>query len=155
MGSQLCERFQSAKMSTAAEKSKPKKSTTKTTKKMEQAHPPSSVMIVKAIEDLKEKKGSSLASIKKYIGANYKVDLTKLSVHIRRALKSGIERRFKIAKAESKPKARPKTPKKIKTPSKKKAKPSKKATPKKAEKTKSVKKTATKKPIPKKAKKGP
>merc|ERR1712227_265145 len=112
MGSQLCERFQSAKMSTAAEKSKPKKSTTKTTKKMEQAHPPSSVMIVKAIEDLKEKKGSSLASIKKYIGANYKVDLTKLSVHIRRALKSGIEKktitasagmagRFKIAKAES------------------------------------------------------
>merc|ERR1711963_826607 len=99
----------SAKMSTAAEKSKPKKSTTKTTKKMEQAHPPSSVMIVKAIEDLKEKKGSSLASIKKYIGANYKVDLTKLSVHIRRALKSGIEKktitasagmagRFKIAK---------------------------------------------------------
>merc|ERR1712018_436711 len=84
VGSQLCERFQSAKMSTAAEKSKPKKSTTKTTKKMEQAHPPSSVMIVKAIEDLKEKKGSSLASIKKYIGANYKVDLTKLSVHIRR-----------------------------------------------------------------------
>merc|ERR1712080_631087 len=123
-----------------------------TTKKMEQAHPPSSVMIVKAIEDLKEKKGSSLASIKKYIGANYKVDLTKLSVHIRRALKSGIEKktitasagmagRFKIAKAESKPKAKPKT--------------SKKATPKKAEKTKSVKKTATKKPVPKKAKKGP
>merc|ERR1712172_15591 len=166
MGSQLCERFQSAKMSTAAEKSKPKKSTTKTTKKMEQAHPPSSVMIVKAIEDLKEKKGSSLASIKKYIGANYKVDLTKLSVHIRRALKSGIEKktitasagmagRFKIAKAESKPKAKPKTPKKVKTPSKKKTKPSKKATPKKAEKTKSVKKTATKKPVPKKAKKGP
>merc|ERR1712124_243421 len=147
MGSQLCERFQSAKMSTAAEKSKPKKSTTKTTKKMEQAHPPSSVMIVKAIEDLKEKKGSSLASIKKYIGANYKVDLTKLSVHIRRALKSGIEKktitasagmagRFKIAKAESKPKAKPKTPKRVKTPSKKKAKPSKKATPKKGRKNK-------------------
>merc|ERR1719367_1555542 len=89
-------------------------------------------MIVKAIEDLKEKKGSSLASIKKYIGANYKVDLTKLSGHIRRALKSGIEKktitasagmagRFKIAKAESKTKAKPKTPKKVKTPSKKKA----------------------------------
>merc|ERR1711972_215659 len=136
-----------AKMSTTAEKSKAKKSTTKTTKKMEQAHPPSSVMIVKAIEDLKEKKGSSLASIKKYIGANYKVDLTKLSIHIRRALKSGIEKktitasagmagRFKIAKAESKPKAKPKTPKK-------------------AEKSKSVKKTATKKPVPKKASKKP
>merc|ERR1711879_503393 len=130
MGSQLCSSFHTAKMSTTAEKSKAKKSTTKTTKKMEQAHPPSSVMIVKAIEDLKEKKGSSLASIKKYIGANYKVDLTKLSIHIRRALKSGIEKktitasagmagRFKIAKAESKPKAKPKTPKKVKTPSKK------------------------------------
>merc|ERR1712141_320818 len=129
--------------------SKAKKST-KTTKKMEQAHPPSSVMILKAIEDLKEKKGSSLASIKKYIGANYKVDLTKLSIHIRKALKSGIEKktitasagmagRFKIAKVESKPKA----------------KPTKKATPKKAEKTKSVKKTATKKPVPKKAAKKP
>merc|ERR1712156_1382853 len=105
-------------------------------------------MILKAIEDLKEKKGSSLASIKKYIGANYKVDLTKLSIHIRKALKSGIEKktitasagmaeRFKIAKVESKPKKKPKT--------------SKKATPKKAEKTKSVKKTATKKPVPKKA----
>merc|ERR1712088_246186 len=135
----------SANMS-AVDKSKAKKST-KTTKKMEQAHPPSSVMILKAIEDLKEKKGSSLASIKKYIGANYKVDLTKLSIHIRKALKSGIEKktitasagmagRFKIAKVESKPKAKPKTPKK-------------------AEKTKSVKKTATKKPVPKKAAKKP
>merc|ERR1712056_97187 len=151
-------------MGSAVDKSKAKKST-KTTKKMEQAHPPSSVMILKAIEDLKEKKGSSLASIKKYIGANYKVDLTKLSIHIRKALKSGIEKktitasgmagRFKIAKVESKPKAKPKTPKKVKTPSKKKAKPSKKATPKKAEKTKSVKKTATKKPVPKKAAKKP
>merc|ERR1712056_160218 len=113
----------SANMS-AVDKSKAKKST-KTTKKMEQAHPPSSVMILKAIEDLKEKKGSSLASIKKYIGANYKVDLTKLSIHIRKALKSGIEKRtitasagmagrFKIAKVESKPKAKPKTPKKVK-----------------------------------------
>merc|ERR1711992_196752 len=165
MGSQLCERFQSAKMSTAAEKSKPKKSTTKTTKKMEQAHPPSSVMIVKAIEDLKEKKGSSLASIKKYIGANYKVDLTKLSVHIRRALKSGIEKktitasagmagRFKIAKAESKPKAKPKTPKKVKTPSKKKAKPSKKATPKKGRKNKISRKQQRRSLFRRKQKKG-
>merc|ERR1712038_9496 len=122
MGSQLCWNCLSANMS-AVDKSKAKKST-KTTKKMEQAHPPSSVMILKAIEDLKEKKGSSLASIKKYIGANYKVDLTKLSIHIRKALKSGIEKktitasagmagRFKIAKVESKPKAKPKRPKKL------------------------------------------
>merc|ERR1712036_97008 len=88
-------------------------------------------MVVKAIEDLKERKGSSLAAIKKYIGANYKVDLAKVSVFIRKALKSGIEKktlvasagmggRFKIAKTESKPK--PKKIAKKATPSKKKAK---------------------------------
>merc|ERR1712226_406996 len=142
-------------MSTNVEKSaKPKKAKTTTKKVDAAAHPPSSVMVVKAIEDLKERKGSSLAAIKKYIGANYKVDLAKVSVFIRKALKSGIEKktlvasagmggRFKIAKTESKPK-----PKKI----------AKKATPKKAEKTKSSAKTKTakpKKPVAKKPTKKP
>merc|ERR1712061_790115 len=124
-------------------------------------HPPSSVMVQKAIEGLGEKKGSSLASIKKYIGANYKVDLTKMNVFIRKALKSGIEKktisasigmsgRFKLNKVESKPKAsKPKSTKKA-TPKKSTKKPAKKATPKKAEKTKTTKKTA-KKPLAKKA----
>merc|ERR1712117_369134 len=94
---------------------KPAKSTA--AKKVDAAHPPSSVMVQKAIEGLGEKKGSSLASIKKYIGANYKVDLTKMSIFIRKALKSGIEKksisassgmsgRFKLNKVESKPKLR-------------------------------------------------
>merc|ERR1711872_562158 len=85
-------------------------------KKVDAAHPPSSVMVQKAIEGLGEKKGSSLASIKKYIGANYKVDLVKMNIFIRKALKSGIEKksisassgmsgRFKLNKVESKPKA--------------------------------------------------
>merc|ERR1712157_455477 len=100
-----------------------------------------------AIEGLGEKKGSSLASIKKYIGANYKVDLTKMNIFIRKALKSGIEKksisassgmsgRFKLNKVESKPKAsaKPKSTKKA-TPKKSTKKPAKKATPKKAEKT--------------------
>merc|ERR1711991_248108 len=103
---------------------------------------------------LGEKKGSSLASIKKYIGANYKVDLVKMNIFIRKALKSGIEKksisassgmsgRFKLNKVESKPKAsaKPKSTKKA-TPKKSTKKPAKKATPKKAEKTKSAKKTA-------------
>merc|ERR1711997_804673 len=111
-------------------------------------------MVQKAIEGLGEKKGSSLASIKKYIGANYKVDLTKMNVFIRKALKNGIEKksisassgmsgRFKLNKVESKPKAsaKPKSTKKATA---------KKATPKKAEKTKTTKKTA-KKPVAKKA----
>merc|ERR1712241_868896 len=137
------------------------------TKKVDAAaHPPSSVMVVKAIEDLKERNGSSLAAIKKYIGANYKVDLAKVSVLIRKALKSGIEKktlvasagmggRFKIAKTESKPK--PKKIAKKATPSKKKAKKpaAKKATPKKAEKTKSTKTAKPKKPVAKKATKKP
>merc|ERR1712062_606974 len=152
-------------MSSVTEKSskagkKPAKSTA--AKKVDAAHPPSSVMVQKAIEGLGEKKkGSSLASIKKYIGANYKVDLAKMNVFIRKALKSGIEKksisassemsgRFKLNKVESKPKSsKPKSTKKA-TPKKSTKKPAKKATPKKAEKTKSVKKTA-KKPVAKKA----
>merc|ERR1712113_1274252 len=143
---------------------KPAKSTA--AKKVDAAHPPSSVMVQKAIEGLGEKKGSSLASIKKYIGANFKVDLVKMNIFIRKALKSGIEKksisassgmsgRFKLNKVESKPKAsKPKSTKKA-TPKKSTKKPAKKkATPKKAEKTKTTKKTA-KKPVAKKAAKKP
>merc|ERR1712001_642687 len=162
MGSQLFIKSVTINMSANVEKSaKPKKAKTTTKKVDAAAHPPSSVMVVKAIEDLKERKGSSLAAIKKYIGANYKVDLAKVSVFIRKALKSGIEKktlvasagmggRFKIAKTESKPK--PKKIAKKATPSKK------KATPKKAEKTKSSAKTKTakpKKPVAKKPTKKP
>merc|ERR1712098_28387 len=169
MGFQFVLRDQRRNMSTVTEKSskagkKPAKSTA--AKKVDAAHPPSSVMVQKAIEGLGEKKGSSLASIKKYIGANYKVDLAKMNVFIRKALKAGVEKksivassgmtgRFKINKtSESKPKtAKPKAAKKA-TPKKAAKKPSKKATPKKAEKTKSAKKTA-KKPVAKKAAKKP
>merc|ERR1712168_1366158 len=136
-------RDQRRNMSSVTEKSskagkKPAKSTA--AKKVDAAHPPSSVMVQKAIEGLGEKKGSSLASIKKYIGANYKVDLTKMSIFIRKALKSGIEKKSKSTKKA--------------TPKKSTKKPAKKATPKKAEKTKTTKKTA-KKPVAKKAAKKP
>ena len=36
-------------------------------------HPPTSEMVMKALVTLKERKGSSLPAIKKYIAANYKV----------------------------------------------------------------------------------
>merc|ERR1712053_9757 len=165
MGFQFVLSDQRRNMSSVTEKSskagkKPAKSAA--AKKVDAAHPPSSVMVQKAIEGLGEKKGSSLASIKKYIGANYKVDLVKMNIFIRKALKSGIEKksisassgmsgRFKLNKVESKPKAsaKPKSTKKA-TPKKSTKKPAKKATPKKAEKTKTTKKTA-KKPVAKKA----
>merc|ERR1712012_1269961 len=154
MGFQFVLRDQRRNMSTVTEKSskagkKPAKSTA--AKKVDAAHPPSSVMVQKAIEGF---------------GENYKVDLVKMNIFIRKALKSGIEKksisassgmsgRFKLNKVESKPKAsdKPKSTKKA-TPKKSTKKPAKKATPKKAEKTKTTKKTA-KKPVAKKAAKKP
>merc|ERR1712109_126471 len=118
------------------------------------AHPPSSAMVKAAIKALADKKGSSLAAIKKYIAANYKVDIVKISPFIRKALKKGVEGKaliqvkgsYKLAKEAKKPKAKkPKKPK-AKKPKKPKAKKVKKAkTPKKA------KKPAAKKAAPKKA----
>merc|ERR1712018_234687 len=98
MGFQLDLSYHRVNMSSAVEKPKTGKKPKTTTKKAtDAAHPPSSVMVVKAIEGHGEKKGSSLASIKKYIGANYKVDLTKMNVFIRKALKAGVEKPSKKA----------------------------------------------------------
>ena len=47
-------------------------------------HPPVASMVNAAITNLKDHKGSSLAAIKKYIAANYKVDVAKLAPFIRR-----------------------------------------------------------------------
>merc|ERR1711994_924255 len=129
-------------------------------------HPKTSEMVVAAIKALKERTGSSLAAIKKYIAANYKVDIVKLAPFIRKALKKGVESKqlvmvkasyklSKEAKVEKKPKKKvvkkkkpaakkPKTPKK--KPAAKKAK-----TPKKAAKKPAAKKPAAKKPAAKKS----
>merc|ERR1711874_64029 len=113
-------------------------------------HPKTTVMIVAAVKALKDRKGSSLAAIKKYIAANYKVDTVKLAPFIKKGIKSLVEKKaliqvkgkgasgsFKAAKVEEKkPKKKvvtkkPAKPKKAKTP-KKAAKPKKAKTPKKA-----------------------
>merc|ERR1719411_51499 len=114
-------------------------------------------MVVAAIKALKERGGSSLPAIKKYIAANYKVDVVKLSPFIRKALKKGVEKKTlvqvkasyklgKVAKAK-KPKV-----KKAKKPAAKKAKSPKKAAKPKAKKP-AAKKPAAKKPAKKVAKK--
>ena len=143
-------------------------------KKPEASHPSSSVMVKAAIENLKDRKGSSLVAIKKYIAANYKADPVKMSAYIKKALKSGVENKtllqvkgvgasgsFKLAKEDAKPKksAKPKKAAKKPTSSKpkkvaSKKKPDAKATPKKkkVEKSKSAKPSAkAKKPVAKKA----
>lgn len=54
------------------------------------SHPKTSDMVLAAIKNLKERGGSSLQAIKKYIAANYKVDAEKLAPFIRKCLKSAV-----------------------------------------------------------------
>merc|ERR1719328_220687 len=114
-------------MTEAAAAPKAKKAAAKPKKPA--AHPPSSAMVKAAIKALGDKKGSSLAAIKKYVAANYKVDIVKISPFIRKALKKGVESKaliqvkgsYKLAK-EAKPKVKkakkPKAAKKAKSPKK-------------------------------------
>ena len=137
----------------------PKKAAPKAKKPVKKPdHPPVASMVNSAITNLKDRKGSSLAAIKKYIGSNYKVDVAKLAPFIRRYLKkavadgklnqvkgSGASGSFKLNKAaEEKPK---KVKKAVKKPAAK--KPAAKKTPKKAAKKPATKKAKT----PKKEKK--
>ena len=149
-----------------------KKATKPRKPKTPAAHPPVATMVVAAITALKERNGSSLAAIKKYMAANYKCDVAKLAPFIRKFLKKAVEdgklkqirASYKVDKTKiEKPKkpakkaAKPKKakspkkkaaakPKKAKTPKKKPAAKPKAAKPKKAQ---TPKKKATK---PKKAK---
>ncbi len=54
------------------------------------SHPPTSDMVNNAIKSLKERGGSSLQAIKKYITSNYKIDAEKLSPFIKKYLKSAV-----------------------------------------------------------------
>ncbi len=151
----------------------PKKVVVKTKKpKTAPTHPPTATMVTAAIQTLKERGGSSLQAIKKYISANYKVDVEKLAPFIKKYLKSavtsgaliqtkgkGASGSFKISAAKKtekkvkKPKAKTvKKPKAAKKTVKKAAKPKSKA-PKKEKKAKTP--TKPKAPKPKKAVKKP
>lgn len=112
-------------------------------------HPPTESMVKAAIKALKERNGSSLQAIKKYIAANYKCDVEKQSIYIRKYLKSAVTKgvlvqtkgtgasgSFKIkdkkaeASAVKKPKVKkPKTAKKPKAAGAKKPKTPKKVKP--------------------------
>ncbi|KAL3280491.1 hypothetical protein HHI36_024159 [Cryptolaemus montrouzieri] len=52
---------------------------------------PTSDMVNMAIKGLKERSGSSLQAIKKYIAANYKVDPEKMAPFIKKYLKSAVQ----------------------------------------------------------------
>merc|ERR1712241_619101 len=112
-------------------------------------HPPSGVMVLAAVKALKDKKGSSLPAIKKYIAANYKVDVAKISPFIRKAIKKLVADKKLIQTKASFKAAKEEKPKKVKKPKAKKPKAKKAKTAKKAP----AKKTAKKAPAKKTAKK--
>merc|ERR1712227_1063601 len=117
--------------------------------KAKPAHPPTAAMVMAAVKALKEAKGSSLPAIKKYIAANYKVDIVKLSPFVRKALKSLVEKKKLIQTKGTGASGRFKANKEEK-PKKKAVKPKKKAAKKPAAK-KPAKKAAAKKPAKKAA----
>ena len=113
-------------------------------------HPTYAEMISAAILSMKDRTGSSRQAIAKYVCANYKVDADKAALHLRKALKKGLEDGvFKTARQSGKGAGSFKLVEKKKKPAAKKAKPStKKSTVKKAKssaKKKPVKKAAAKK----------
>lgn len=119
-------------------------------KKAAPTHPPTSQMVNSAIKSLKERGGSSLQAIKKYIASTYKVDAEKVAPFIKKYLKSAVDGgtlirtkgkgasgSFKLASAAktentNKPVVKkPKAPKKAAKPKKEKSTPKKaKAAPK-------------------------
>ncbi|XP_076312339.1 histone H1-like [Tachypleus tridentatus] len=139
--------------------SKPKKP------KVAPTHPKVSVMVNTAITDLKERGGSSLQAIRKYIASHYKVDVEKLNPFIKKYLKTGVTNgtltqtkgkgatgSFKVSTAGMKIKEKPvsKPPKK-KAAAQKPVKPTKPA----AQKKQKAAKKGAKKPAKPKAAKSP
>ena len=64
---------------------------TKMSTKKSSAHPTYAEMISSAISSLKDRTGSSRQAIAKFVCANYEVDADKAALHLRRALKKGVE----------------------------------------------------------------
>lgn len=155
----------STESTTPAAPSPAKKGAGKKTKapRAKPSHPRTSEMVNNAIKSLKERGGSSLQAIKKYVSANYKVDAEKLAPFIKKYLKGavatgalvqtkgkGASGSFKLASAAGKQSTGSESgsakPAKPKTAAKRSAKP--KAAKSKAEKPKKTaeKKTAAAKP---------
>ncbi|XP_033216744.1 histone H1-like [Belonocnema kinseyi] len=149
--------------SVAAAVATPKKAAAPKVKKPKSkpTHPPTADMVNAAIKELKERNGSSLQAIKKYVAATYKLDADKLAPFIKKYLKSavasgklvqskgkGASGSFKLAVKDSKPKAAKSAASKVtKKPASKVAKKpasAKKAAPKAKKAVAEKKKTATK-----------
>lgn len=76
--------------STIAKPSKPPKSIGVKKPSTKPTHPATKELVVNAITSLKERNGSSLQAIKKYIASNYKLDTDKLAPFIKKYLKNAV-----------------------------------------------------------------
>ncbi|XP_046821666.1 histone H1-like [Vespa crabro] len=74
----------------------PKKDAKAKAQRSKSSHPPTSKMVTAAIKELKDRKGSSLQAIKKYIVATYKVDGEKVAPFIKRYLKTAVSSGFVV-----------------------------------------------------------
>ena len=101
-----------------AEKGTTKKSSASGSKKVKSTptHPKTSEMVLAAVAALKDRKGTSLSAIKKYVSSTYKVDTDRTAIFIRRYLRkavtegvlvqvkgNGAAGSFKLPSAEKKP----------------------------------------------------
>ena len=79
-------------LATAPAQVSPKKTKSSSGKKprAKPAHPRTSEMVSSAIKSMKERGGSSLQAIKKYITANYKVDPKKFAPFIKKYLRAAV-----------------------------------------------------------------
>lgn len=82
----------SSEMSEVKEPALDKKAATPAAKKTAQKsdHPPCSEMVDAAIKALKERGGSSLLAIKKYVAATFKVNIEKLAPFIKKYIKGAV-----------------------------------------------------------------
>ena len=126
-------------------------------KKTAATHPTTAVMVTAAIKELKEKKGSSLPAIKKYLAANYKVDSAKLAPFIRKFLKAAVAKGLLVQVKGTGASGHFKLAAEVKKPAVKKTKSAKKPAAKKSvgtpKKRKAPKKPKAAEPAAKKAKK--
>lgn len=74
----------------ASPEKKVKKAAATKTPKTKPNHPPTSEMVDAAIAALKERGGSSVLAIKKYVAATYKIDVEKLAPFIKKYIKGAV-----------------------------------------------------------------
>lgn len=79
-----------AASSPAVKKSKSAASALAKKPRVKPTHPPTAEMVNNAIKNLKERGGSSLQAIKKYLASNYKIDAEKLAPFIKKYLKGAV-----------------------------------------------------------------